>query len=273
MFSMEDYQNSAEYVRRRLGGFEPELLIILGSGLGGLADVAEDPVYISYAEIPNFVCTTAEGHANRFAAGTVSGKRVLMMQGRLHGYDGYSMQQVAYPVRVAKLLGADKLIITNAAGGVNTSFHAGQLMIISDYCKFTLGNPLMGANLDEFGPRFPDMSYTFDREYMDIFRQVAEERGDDVATGVYFYMSGPQYETPAEIRAIRVLGGDAVGMSTVPEVICANHAGMRILGVTLITNMAAGVLDQPLSGQEVIDAASAASERFMGHMREFLSRI
>ncbi|HWS30267.1 MAG TPA: purine-nucleoside phosphorylase [Clostridia bacterium] len=273
MFELKHYEESAKYIQGKLKGFTPEVLLILGSGLGGLANAVEDPVYIPYTEIPHFKTSTAIGHAGRFVAGMLGNKRALLMQGRLHVYEGHSMEQVAYPVRVAKLLGINSLVVTNAAGGVNLSFHAGQLMIINDYLKFTLNNPLMGKNLDEFGPRFPDMSYTFDREYKKLFREAASENGDAVAEGNYFYMTGPQYETPAEIRAIRILGGDAVGMSTVPECIAANHCGMRILGVTLITNMAAGVLDQPLSGEEVIEAANAASARFEKHMVRFLEKI
>lgn len=183
------------------------------------------------------------------------------------------MEESAYPVRVARLLGVQTLIVTNAAGGVNLNLAGGGLMLIQDYIKFTLDNPLMGPNLDEFGPRFPDMTYVFDKGLREKFRQVAESLGEDVAEGVYFYMTGPQYETPAEIRAIRALGGDAVGMSTVPEVIAANHCGMRILGVSLVTNMAAGVLDQPLSGQEVLDAANAAGAKFQRLMLAFLEAL
>ncbi|MEG1811553.1 MAG: purine-nucleoside phosphorylase [Clostridia bacterium] len=273
MYEKDNYIQSTAYINGKLNGFAPEVLLILGSGLGALADAVEHPMYIPYADIPHFKRSTAIGHMGRFVAGSLGGKNVLMMQGRLHVYEGYSMHDVAYPVRIARMLGIDKLIVTNAGGGVNTTFHAGQLMLIRDYIKFTLDNPLIGENIDEFGPRFPDMSYVFDREYMSLFREVAEQGGDDIAEGNYFYMTGPQYETPAEIRAIRVLGGDAVGMSTVPEVIAANHAGMRILGISLITNMAAGVLNRPLSGDEVVAAGNAASGRFMAHMKAFLGRM
>lgn len=273
MFELKHYEESAAYIKGRLSGFAPEVLLILGSGLGGLANAAENPIYIPYDEIPHFKASTAIGHAGRFVAGMLGKKRALLMQGRLHVYEGHSMEEVAYPVRVAKLLGVSSMVVTNAAGGVNLKFHAGQLMVINDYLKFTLTNPLVGQNLEAFGPRFPDMSYTFDREYKRLFREAAQENGDEVAEGNYFYMTGPQYETPAEIRAIRILGGDAVGMSTVPECIAANHCGMRILGVSLITNMAAGVLDQPLSGEEVIEAANAASARFEKHMVRFLEKL
>lgn len=273
MFTMAHYRESADYIQNCLDGFSPEVLLILGSGLGGLADQVESPVYIPYGDIPHFKKSTAMGHAGRFVAGMLGGKRALLMQGRLHAYEGHTMEEVGYPVRVARLLGIETMIVTNAAGGVNLELAGGKLMLIKDYIKFSLNNPLTGPNLEEFGPRFPDMTYTFDRGLRDKFRQVAEANGEDVAEGVYFYMTGPQYETPAEIRAIRILGGDAVGMSTVPEVIAANHCGMRILGISLVTNMAAGVLDQALSGEEVIAAANAAGARFQRLMAAFLEAL
>ncbi len=273
MYTMEQYRQSAEYLRERLSGFAPEVLMILGSGLGGLAEKITDAADIQYGDIPNFKTSTAIGHKGRFVAGMLGGKRVLAMQGRLHVYEGYSMADVAYPIRVARLLGVKNMIVTNAAGGVNLNLMGGQIMLIRDYMKFTLDNPLMGPNLEEFGTRFPDMSYAFDPKYRALFKQMAAELGEAVAEGVYFYMTGPQYESPAEIRAIRALGGDAVGMSTVPEVIAANHAGMRILGLSLVTNMAAGVLDKPLSGEEVIEAADKASHRFEKLMIAFLEKM
>ena len=273
MYTFEQYQESAATLKKRLNGFAPEVLMILGSGLGGLADKITDAVDICYGDIPNFKTSTAIGHKGRFVAGMLGGRRVLAMQGRLHVYEGYSMEDVTFPVRVARLLGVTNMIVTNAAGGVNLNLVGGQIMLISDYMKFTLDNPLMGPNLEEFGTRFPDMSYAFDRTYRALFKQTAAELGEEVAEGVYFYMTGPQYESPAEIRAIRALGGDAVGMSTVPEVIAANHAGMRILGLSLVTNMAAGVLDRPLSGEEVIEAADRASHRFEKLMIAFLERM
>ena len=273
MLTISQYNESADYIRARLQGFQPELLLVLGSGLGGLGDRVEAPIYIPYEDIPHFKKSTAMGHAGRFIAGILGGKRALLMQGRLHVYEGYTMEEVAYPIRVAYLLGVRTLIVTNAAGGVNLSLAGGKLMLIRDYIKFTLDNPLMGPNLPEFGPRFPDMTYVFNKDLREKFKAVAASLGEAVAEGVYFYMTGPQYETPAEIRAIRALGGDAVGMSTVPEVIAANHCGMDILGVSLVTNMAAGVLDQPLSGQEVIDAANAAGARFQKLMLAFVEAL
>lgn len=273
MFTMTEYHDGASVLSDKLGIFKPEVLIILGSGLGNLGESVKNPIFIDYREIPHMGISTAIGHKGRFIAGMLGGKRVLMMQGRLHIYEGWTAEQVVFPIRIAKLIGIEKLIITNAAGGINKDFDVGNLMLISDFIKFNYVNPLIGQNIDEFGPRFPDMSKVFDREYMQIFREVAEAAEDTIREGVYFYCTGPQYETPAEIRAMRTLGADAVGMSTVPECIAARHCGMRILGITLITNMAAGILDQPLSGEEVISAGNAASARFSAHMIEFLKRM
>ena len=217
--------------------------------------------------------STALGHKGRFVAGILGEKRVLMMQGRLHFYEGWTAEQVVFPIRLAKLIGIDKMIITNAAGGINTSFSVGDLMLINDFIKLNGMNPLIGKNLDEFGPRFPDMSKVFDREYMQLFRDTVSSFGDSVREGVYFYCTGPQYETPAEIRAMRILGADAVGMSTVPECIAARHCGMRILGITLVTNMASGILEKPLDGDEVIAAGKAASAKFCKYVIEFLRRL
>lgn len=273
MLTMNDYREGASKLRERLGGFAPEILIILGSGLGKLGERMVSPIVIPYGEIPHMRFSTAPGHAGRFLAGELGGKRVLMMQGRLHIYEGWSAEDAVFPIRIARLIGVDKLIVTNAAGGINMEYRPGELMLISDFIKLNSVNPLIGPNVDEFGPRFPDMSKVFDREYMDAFRSIAEAHGEKVHEGVYFYCTGPQYETPAEIRAMRILGADAVGMSTVPECIAARHCGMRILGLTLVTNMAAGILDKPLSGEEVIEAGNAASERLSEYVEEFLSRV
>ena len=273
MYTFDDYNYSANYIKTKLNGFVPETLIILGSGLGFLGEIAEDSIYINYKDIPNFKSSTAIGHVGRFVAGKLSGKNVLLMQGRLHVYEGYSAEEVAYPVRVAKLLGVKNMIITNAAGGVNGSFNVGDLMIINDYIKLQAVNPLIGTNIQEFGPRFCDMSKVFDREFISVLKSAASDMGERIREGVYFYMTGPQFETPAEIRAIRTLGADVVGMSTVPECIVANHAGIRILGITLVTNMAAGMLDQPLSAEEVLEAGEKAKEKFSRLILRFLERI
>ena len=273
MLTYNEMLEGADALKKLLRGFEPEILIILGSGLGRLGECVEEPRYIPYGEIPHMRVSTAPGHAGRFIAGLLGGKRVLLMQGRLHIYEGWDASDVVYPVRLAKLIGVNSMLVTNAAGAVNTSFHAGELMLISDVIKLNMINPLIGPNIDELGPRFPDMSRIFDREYMEAFREVCREHGEQIREGVYFYCSGPQYETPAEIRAMRMLGADAVGMSTVPECIAARHCGMRILGVTLLSNMAAGILDKPLSGEEVIEVGNAASARLNVYVEEFLRKI
>ncbi len=273
MLTFEQYKEGAAALMDKLNGLKPQLLVILGSGLGKLGDYVENPVIIPYGDIPYMRVSTAIGHAGRFIAGTLGGKPVLLMQGRLHIYEGWEPWEVVYPVRLAKLAGIESVVVTNAAGGVNKTFNVGDLMLINDFIKLNCVNPLIGSNIEEFGVRFPDMSKVFDRDYMEIFRSVARDAGDSVREGVYFYCTGPQYETPAEIRAMRMLGADAVGMSTVPECIAARHCGMRILGVTLITNMAAGILDRPLSGEEVITAGNAASAKFTSYVIEFIRRI
>ena len=271
MFTYQDYQKSAEALSERLKGFAPEWLLVLGSGLGSLADAIENPIKVDYGELPSFPVSTAPGHRGRFVAGMLAGKPVLAMQGRFHIYEGYSAEQAAFPVRVAKLLGVRSMIVTNASGGINLGYNVGDLMLISDFIRLAFHNPLTGPNIPEFGERFCDMSKVFDREYNDLAKQLAAGRGISLREGVYMYATGPNYETPAEIRAFRTLGADAVGMSTMPECIIANHCGMRIFGVSLITNMAAGILDQPLSEKEVLDTAAASKERFADLLLDFLS--
>lgn len=273
MLTLDQYREGASALKKALGDFAPEVLVILGSGLGDLGDKLVSPIVVPYGDIPHMRYSTAPGHAGRFLAGELGGKRALLMQGRLHFYEGWSAEDAVFPIRIAKLIGIEKMIVTNAAGGINTEYRPGELMIISDFIKLNAVNPLIGPNIDEFGPRFPDMSKVFDREYMAAFRDICLSHGENVREGVYFYCTGPQYETPAEIRAMRILGADAVGMSTVPECIAARHCGMRILGVTLVTNMAAGILDRPLSGEEVIEAGRAASGRLSSYVEEFLERI
>ncbi|MCD7917188.1 MAG: purine-nucleoside phosphorylase [Clostridiales bacterium] len=256
------YQESADYLAARLRDFRPEVLLILGSGLGYLADQVEEPLAVPYGEIPHFARSTAPGHAGRFVFGRLRGRRVAVMQGRLHYYEGYSFPQVTYPVRVLRLLGAETLIVTNAAGCVNLNWPAGTLMVMDDHIKLALDSPLRGENLPQFGPRFPDSSQVYTPALRTLAASVAAEQGIPVEHGVYLYMPGPQYETPAEIRAARLLGADAVGMSTVPEAVVAGHCGMQVLGISLLTNMAAGILDAPLSEAEVLRAAAAGRERF-----------
>lgn len=267
------YQESAQALERRLGSFRPRVLLVLGSGLGFLGDEVENPVTVPYGEIPHMRCSTAPDHKGQFVFGRLAGQDAAVMQGRLHTYEGWSMEDAAYPVRLAHLLGADTLVVTNAAGAVNTAFSAGDIMLITDHIKLFAGSPLTGPNLEEFGPRFPDMSHVYTPALQEAARQCAKELGLTLREGVYMYFPGPQFETPAEVRAARLLGADAVGMSTVPEAIAAAHCGMRVLGFTLCTNMAAGVLEQPLSGQEVIAAGSAAAPRFSALVRACLGRV
>ncbi|MDD2221452.1 MAG: purine-nucleoside phosphorylase [Clostridia bacterium] len=254
-------------------GRDFDLAIILGSGLGKFAEKLQGRKSLSYEKIPHFCGSTVQGHAGRLSAGVLSGKKVLMMEGRFHYYEGHEMAQVTLPIRVMQQLGIPRLIVTNAAGGVNKSFHPGQLMLICDHIN-TMGiNPLRGANLSDFGVRFPDLSEAYDQGYRNLARQVAEENKIDLVEGVYAYCCGPSYETPAEVRFYEKIGVDAVGMSTVPEVIVARHGGMRVLGLSCITNAAAGVTEKTLNHQEVMEAAAAAFDDFTLLLREFVRQM
>lgn len=272
-YTYEQYRESAEALRARLGSFAPKVLLILGSGLGALGDQVEDPIVVPYAEVPHMKRSTAPDHKGQFVFGRLSGKDVAVMQGRLHTYEGWSFADVSYPVRVLRLLGAEALIVTNAAGAVNREFDVGDIMLITDHIKLFGVSPLCGPNIDEFGPRFPDMSHVYTPVLREAARKAAENLDIRLREGVYMYFPGPQYETPAEVRLARTLGADAVGMSTVPEAITAAHCGMNVLGFTLCTNMAAGVLDQPLSGEEVIAAGQAAGPKFTALVKACLEQI
>ena len=267
------YCESADFLRTRLNGFTPEALLILGSGLGFLGDAVEDPIFVDYGEIPHFRPSTAPGHKGRFVFGTLRGRRVAVMQGRMHCYEGYTMEDAAYAVRVIRLLGAKTMIVTNAAGAVNTEYSAGDLMLISDHIKLFDFGPLWGPNIEEFGTRFPDMSNVYTPRLRALAKEVAQAQGLALREGVYMYFPGPQFETPAEVRAARVLGADAVGMSTAPEAIAAAHCGYEILGVTLCANMAAGVLAQPLCGEEVNEMAEQSAPRFSALILGCLERL
>lgn len=242
--------------------YKPRIGLILGSGLGSLAEKIEEPKIIKYDEIPNFPKSTVEGHAGQLVIGNLAGKTVIAMQGRFHFYEGYPLKDVTFPIRVMIGLGVDSLIVTNAAGGANTSFKPGDLMIIKDHINFTGQNPLIGENLNDLGPRFVDMSRAYDREYINTAKESGERLGLSLKEGVYMWFTGPTYETPSEVKLARTLGADAVGMSTVPEVIVANHQGVRVLGISCITNMAAGILDQPLNHEEVIETSMKVKDDF-----------
>ena len=272
-YTYQQYQESAAALREILGAFSPKVLLILGSGLGALGDEVEHPVVVPYEQVPHMKHSTAPGHKGRFVFGRLAGQDVAVMQGRLHAYEGWSFADAAYPVRVLRLLGAETLFVTNAAGAVNDAFDVGDIMLITDHIKLFAGSPLTGPNVDEFGPRFADMSHVYTPALQTVARQTAKELNIRLQEGVYMYFPGPQFETPAEIRAARILGADAVGMSTVPEAIVAAHCGMNVLGFTLCTNMAAGVLDQPLSGDEVIEAGNAAAPRFAALVKRCLQQV
>lgn len=264
----EKAQEAAEFVRSAYAQ-APRCAVVLGSGLGAFADRLGGSVKIPYQQIPHFPVSTAVGHAGRLVLGQCDGVDVVAMQGRFHAYEGWTMQQVTFPIRVFGLLGVKTLVLTNMAGGVNLNYTAGTLMLIKDHINLMGMNPLCGQNDERFGPRFPDMTYVYCEAYRAIAKREAATLNVPLQEGVYLALSGPSYETPAEIRMVRVLGADAVGMSTVPEAIVGRHMGMEILGVSLISNMAAGVLDQPLHHQEVLDMG----ERMGGVLTDLLQRV
>lgn len=253
--------------------YKPQIGLILGSGLGAIADQLENPEFYPYSELPHFPVSTVQGHAGRLVVGTLEGKIVVAMQGRFHYYEGYDIQEVVFPVRVMKALGIETLIVTNAAGAANTDFKPGDLMIIKDHLNLSGANPLIGKNLDEFGPRFPDMSNAYNKDLRNRVKSIAQKLNIPVQEGVYAWFSGPTYETPAEVRMARILGADAVGMSTVPEVIIANHSGIKVIGVSCLTNMAAGILEQPLSHTEVMETSEIAREKFINLMKNIVREV
>ena len=272
-YTMQQYEESAQAIRARLNGFVPKVAMVLGSGLGFLGDQVENPIAIDYHHIPHFKASTAPGHKGRLVCGMLDGQAVAVMQGRMHHYEGYSYEEVSYAVRVLRLLGCDTLVVTNAAGCVNMDWKAGDLMLITDQIKIFMESPLRGENLPEFGVRFPDASKLYTPALRQVARNAAEKLGIALKEGVYMYFPGPQYETPAEVRFARIAGADAVGMSTAPEVIAAGHCGMQVLGFTLLSNMAAGILDQPLSEQEVLEAAEACKDKFSRLVLECLKQM
>ena len=273
MLSFACYEESAAAIRARIGDFQPQVLLILGSGLGFMGDQVENPVMIDYKEIPHFKVSTAPDHKGRLVFGKLEGVDVAVMQGRMHYYEGYTPEEVAYPVRVAKLLGVHTMIVTNAAGAINTAFRVGDLMLIEDHIRIMGESPLRGENLPQFGLRFCDMTTTYDPALREMALEKAKAMSLSVQQGVYFYFPGPQFETPAEIRMARTMGGDAAGMSTVYEATVANHCGIRTLGISLMTNMAAGILKQKLSGEEVNEAAERSRDSFSALVRACLPEL
>ena len=261
-----------DYVRTRTD-FVPEAALVLGSGLGGFAAELEVVCEVGYAEIPGFPVSTVAGHAGKFIFGRLDGVNVACMQGRVHFYEGYDIDDVVLPARLMKLLGAKVLFLTNASGGVNREFSAGDLMLITDHIAVFAPNPLIGPNIDELGVRFPDMSHIYDPGLCDIIRSVARENGIPLREGVYCQLTGPSYESPAEIRALAALGADAVGMSTAVEAIAANHCGLRVCGVSCVSNKAAGLSPTPLSHKEVQEAADKAAPLFTRLVKESIKKM
>ena len=269
MLKMKETEN---YIREHIKDI-PKIAIILGSGLGSLADDIKEKTILNYKDIPNFPISTIPGHKGELIFGKLNNIPVLAMNGRFHYYEGYSLLETTYPIRIFKLLGVKTLILTNAAGGINETFKKGDLMIINDQLSFFAESVLRGPNMDEFGDRFIDMSTTYNKEYIKILKEIMTEITGDYHEGVYAYMKGPTYETPAEIRALRTLGADAVGMSTVPEAVVAHHSGLNVAGITCITNMAAGVTNEILSHEDVKETALKAEMNFKKVITSFITKI
>jgi purine-nucleoside phosphorylase len=272
MHKLEDIFEARDFILSKTDR-QPSIGMILGSGLGTLADEISNPVTIPYSEIPHFAKSEAVGHANELVIGELMGKTVVAMKGRFHYYEGYTLDEVTFPVRVMKALGVENLLITNACGAINTSFSPGDLMLITDHINLVGTNPLIGPNNSELGTRFPDVSRVYNPDLRTLASKVAKGQNISLQEGVYAWWSGPAYETPAEIRMIRVLGADAVGMSTVPEAVVAVHGGMKVLGISCLTNMASGILDQPLSHDEVIEVAGKVRGNFVNLVKGVLEEI
>lgn len=266
---MKQIDEAAASIKEKLP-FTPDIAIVLGSGLGPLADEVENPVVIDYSEIANFPRSTVAGHDGKLVIGTISGKRVIVMKGRFHYYEGYDMDMVTLPTRVFARLGIKYLLVTNAAGGVREDLNPGTIMLITDHLSFMCPSPLRGPNLEAFGPRFKDMTEVYNKELTAMAKHAADTVDVPVKEGVYCFFRGPQYETPAEIRGIRTLGADAVGMSTVPEAIVARHSGMTTLGISLITNKAAGLGSSELNHAEVTQTAQEAERNLVKLVKEIL---
>lgn len=265
---------AADYIRGVLSGKEiPGICIVLGSGLGPLSKMAEDALEIPYKDIPGFPVSTAPGHKGSLIIGKLSDKPVFMMNGRFHYYEGYPMETVTFYVRVMGRLGVKVLLLTNASGGINLEMKVPELVAVTDHISFHAEPVLRGPNIEEFGTRFPDQCHVYDPELADTLVNSARDLNIRISRGVYAYSKGPQYETPAEIRALRILGADCVGMSTVPEAIAASHMGIRVAAMSCITNMAAGISGNPLSEQEVLDNAALASDNSCALVKEFVNRI
>lgn len=270
--TLDFFRKSADYVKNIIKE-TPEIAIILGSGLGRFAAEIQNPIEINYEDIPNFLVSTVDSHAGKLIFGEVSGKKVLCMAGRFHSYEGYDYEQLVIPIRLFKLLGVKATILTNAAGAVNTNYCVGDIMVVSDHIKLNGDSPLRGKNIDYFGPRFFDVTDMYTKKLRELALSCAEGSGLTFHEGVYMFFTGPQFETPAEIRAARLLGADAVGMSTVTEALTAAQCSMPLLAFSVMTNMAAGVLDRKLTDEEVGVAAAEISDRFTAYIKKVISKI
>lgn len=267
---LKDYQKAADYIKSKIGNITPRIAIVLGSGLGVLTEDFENLISIKYNDIPGFPISTVAGHAGELLVGTISDIPVIAMNGRFHYYEGYDLETVTFPIRVFHLLGINDLLLTNASGGINLDFQAGDFMVINDHLSFFAESALRGKNMDVFGPRFPGMSQIYDKDLSQKLFDLINKYTKRAKMGVYAYMKGPAYESPAEIRALRILGADAVGMSTVPEAIVAKHCGMRVSGVSCITNMAAGIEQKELSHEDVNETANKVKYTFKNIVKEFI---
>lgn len=265
---MDNVNESLAYIESRCK-YKPDIALVLGSGLGFLADKIENPIIIDYSSIPHFKTSTVESHDNKLVIGDLFNKKVLVMQGRIHYYEGFSQQDITYPIKVFKKMGIEKILLTNAAGGCNIDFLPGDIMIVEDHINFSGANPLIGENDEDLGPRFPDMSNVYDRESIKLIEECSVRCGVNLKKGTYMFFTGPSYETPAEIRMARILGADAVGMSTVPEAIVANYCGMKVLALSCISNLAAGMTEKVLSHREVIETA----DKVKGKLSELIEEI
>ncbi|MGE5702336.1 MAG: purine-nucleoside phosphorylase [Clostridia bacterium] len=272
MHKYEHIQEAKEYILKHTET-PPTIGLILGSGLGGLANDIEQPVIIPYSSIPHFAMSTVESHVGQLVIGRLEGNMVVAMQGRFHYYEGHTLDAVTFPVRVMKEIGVETIIMTNASGAINKGFKPGDLMLVTDHINLMGVNPLIGPNDDRLGVRFPDLSSAYHPSLCQLARKVAQEQQIELQEGVYVACSGPSFETPAEIKMMRTLGGDAVGMSTVPEVIVANHAGLRVMAISCVSNMAAGILDQPITAEEVFEAAGNARNKFVSLLRGIMQQL
>ena len=269
---IEKIEETIDFINRKTG-YRPKTAIILGSGLGHLCGRISDRNMINYKDIPNFPVSTVTGHEGNMVFGKCSGKEIIVMQGRFHYYEGYSMKELTYPIYILKKLGIERIIITNAAGGINREFNPGDIMMIEDHINLMGTNPLIGKNNDEVGPRFPDMSYPYNLEFMSLAEETANEMGLKYKKGVYAGVTGPSYETKAEIKYLDIIGADSVGMSTIPEVITANYLGIKVLGLSCITNMGTGIRGSAHTHEEVLKTQGEASEKIANLMIEILKKL